>query len=291
MEQLSLFAERLPARPYCTDELTFGLRIRPKSAAAQCRYVQPNNPNQTSWLVFDVDHGDAALRWSDVNLPAPSLIVVNRENGHAHLLYAIETPVFGSPEHQKPMRLLAAIYHAYLVKLDADCGYSGLISKNPLHSHWHVIARSDAVYSLGDLAEWVDLAKYKKLPKEAAESGLGRNCTMFDRLRKWAYQELRLYREVGDSKVWDRYVYAQATKMNDFPSPLPISEVRAIAKSTARWCWKHFDLAASDARFSKLQAHRGRKGGRPKTTTADGKPWEADGVSRATWYRRVRQKP
>jgi DNA invertase Pin-like site-specific DNA recombinase len=39
------------------------------------------------------------------------------------------------------------------------------------------------------------------------------------------------------------------------------SEVRAIAKSTAKWCRGRFDIQASGERFSKLQAHRGRKGG------------------------------
>jgi DNA invertase Pin-like site-specific DNA recombinase len=37
--------------------------------------------------------------------------------------------------------------------------------------------------------------------------------------------------------------------------------VHAIVRSVSRWTWKRFDIAASDARFSQVQAHRGSKGG------------------------------
>jgi len=50
-------------------------------------------------------------------------------------------------------------------------------------------------------------------------------------------------------------------KSNDFNTPLHASEVRAIAKSTANWCWNRFDIKASNERFSTLQAHRGKQGG------------------------------
>ena len=120
MEQLDLFAERLPARPYCTDDLTFGLIIRPKASAARCRYIQPNTPFAVSWLVFDLDHPYAAVRWEDDVIPTPSIIVTNCLNGHARLLYAIETPVFNAAGHPQPLRLAAAIQEALRQKLGGD---------------------------------------------------------------------------------------------------------------------------------------------------------------------------
>jgi hypothetical protein len=258
---LDLFASSLPAKPYCTDDLACGLKIRPKATAEKCRYIQPNTPTTLAWFVFDVDHADAAIRWDDAGLPPPTLTVVNLENGHAHLLYTIKTPVFCTPDHQKPLRLAAAIQEAYRQKLDADPGYSGLICKNPLNPHWRVLAHSGAVYDLGYLSEWVDISTAKKSPQEAHATGLGRNCTMFDGLRMWAYQWIAVYRDTATTREWDAVVLAQAEKLNTFATPLHTSEVRAIAKSTAKWCWNKFDIQASNERFSKLQAHRGKKSG------------------------------
>ena len=41
--------------------------------------------------------------------------------------------------------------------------------------------------------------------------------------------------------------------------PLAGNEVWHIAKSVAKWTWNKFDLAASDARFGKLQAYRSKQ--------------------------------
>lgn len=71
-------------------------------------------------------------------------------------------------------------------------------------------------------------------------------------------------------------------------SPLPYSEVKATAKSIAKYCWKSDFLAEQE--FIKRQTEKGRlgglkgKGGRPKTTSVS-KPWEALGISRSSWYR------
>ncbi|BDN90433.1 hypothetical protein KAM471c_42480 (plasmid) [Aeromonas caviae] len=50
--------------------------------------------------------------------------------------------------------------------------------------------------------------------------------------------------------------------------PLPHSEIKATAKSIARWVWNRFTPAG----FSQVQAHRGAKGGRiSKRPTKNGK--------------------
>lgn len=51
------------------------------------------------------------------------------------------------------------------------------------------------------------------------------------------------------------------TRNGDLLNPLQGNEVWHIAKSVSKWTWRRFDIAASDARFSALQAHRGRAGG------------------------------
>ncbi|EPE9611106.1 replication initiation protein [Escherichia coli] len=88
---LELFNDRLPLKPYFTDELRYGLRIAGKERALLARYIQFNQPHAQYWLCFDVDRPGAAIDWSDRNAPAPTLTITNPENGHAHLLYALKT--------------------------------------------------------------------------------------------------------------------------------------------------------------------------------------------------------
>ena len=156
--------------------------------------------------------------------------------------------------------MAAAIQEGLRQKLGGDIGYSGLISKNPLHTHWRVIVYANAIYDLAYLADWVDLDKPEKCQRRE-ERGLGRNCSLFDRLRHWAYRWIATYKDTATAAEWGQAVLAQAMKSNDFNTPLHESEVRAIAKSTAKWCWNRFDIKASNERFSTLQAHRGKQGG------------------------------
>lgn len=83
---------------------------------------------------------------------------------------------------------------------------------------------------------------------------------------------------------WQRAVLGQAEKLNVFTPPLSFSEVKAVSRSVARWTWRQF----SDEKFSVIQSARGKRGGRPATRTAEGEPWAAQGISRATYYRRMK---
>lgn len=274
------FLARLPRRPYCSDDLTTGLRIRPAETALRHRHIQPNAPLAVSWLVFDLDYALAALAWEKANLPPPTVSMVNPENGHAHLAYGLVTPVAtGDAARDAPIRYAAGIQAAYRASLGADNGYAGLIAKNPFHPTWraHWVNK---LYDLGELAEYVTLPK--RLPARE-HSGLFRNCSLFDELRAWAYQWVRVYKKNGATQSqWRDAVSGQAERLNQFDVPLADSEVHAVAKSVAKWVWQRF----SDDAFSALQSARGKLGGRPRSTCSEGVPWEALGISRATYYRR-----
>ena len=45
--------ERSPTKPYCTDDLLYGLRIRGRDVALKKRYLQLNSPLYCNWLIFD----------------------------------------------------------------------------------------------------------------------------------------------------------------------------------------------------------------------------------------------
>ena len=255
--QLDLFRSRVPARPYCTDELGAGLRIRDKETALAKRYVQVNPPPTVGYLVFDVDREGAAFAWEQHNLPAPSWAAINPANGHAHLAYAIQTPVVRTDAARvKPLKFLAAIQGAMTAQLGADPGYSMLITKNPLNPSWRVLSHDSAVYELHQLAEYVDL-KAKRLKRDAL--GLGRNCDLFDSLRHRAYREVGAFREGGCYETWAKSILATARKLNNYPQPLPDSEVKATAKSISKWVWRHFGTGAAVQRFIDRQKARQKR--------------------------------
>ncbi|MDX7644829.1 MULTISPECIES: replication initiation protein [Aeromonas] len=255
--QLDLFRERLPRKPYHTDEFTTGLSIADVSRALGARYIQPNGPTHRHWLVFDVDHAAATLSWDDVGAPAPNITVTNRANGHAHLIYGLETPIRTAPDGKvAPLRYAAAIEAALREKLGADLGYSGLICKNPLHTHWLVQVWEPASYDLSWLADYLDLSPYNGR-KQLPAYGLGRNCTLFEKTRQWAYKAIR--QGWPGYEAWLSAVIDRAIGYNvQFEQPLPANEVRHTAKSIAKWTHRNLTPAG----FSAVQTARGAKGGR-----------------------------
>ena len=282
MDIHAIFQARLPRRPYCSNDLSDGLVIRPAVTALQHRHLQPNAPLETAWLIFDLDNPGAASAWEKANLPPPTLSVSNPENGHAHLFYGLATPVgLSDAARDAPIRYAAAVQAAFLEKLCADTGYAGLIAKNPFHDAWRALWVQH-LYDLGELAEYVELHKRRVLHEAL---GLGRNCMLFDELRAWAYQWVREYkRNDANADLWHRAVLGQAEKLNVFAVPLLFNEVKAVAKSIAKWTWRNF----SDVGFSAIQSSRGKRGGRPATTTLHGEPWVEQGISRATYYRHLK---
>jgi len=294
---LELFNDRLPNKPYFSDDLYFGVRIAGKERAILAKYIQFNQPHAMYWLGFDVDRVGAAIDWSDRNAPAPTLSITNPENGHAHLLYALETSIRTAPDGKmKPLRYAAAVENALRKKLGADTGYSGLICKNPNHSHWKIAVWQPELYTLDWLADSLDLsaANNKEI---VADYGLGRNCTLFDKTRKWAYRAIR--QGWPEYEQWLNACYERSRVYNlQFSSPLDEREVNSIAKSIAKWTHENFNKKSFEdyvikTHSSKIQAIRGSKsrgGGRPsgsvdKLSNEFIKPWVSLGVSRATYYR------
>lgn len=266
----------LPYRPYCSDDLADGLRIRPLQTAKNRRYLQINPPTQQHYLVFDVDRQGAAFAWEDCNVAPPNYAAINPENGHAHLVYKLAEPVATS-EHGRlaPLRYLAAIERGYRIELGADAGYSGLVTRNPYKTRTLCIRKHE--YDLFELSDWLkrDLGEYAE--KETAVAGLGRNVTLFDTTRVWAYKAIRFYRVPERSRlfdVWRNEVEDYALGINaQFPTPLVYSEVKATAKSIAKYCWAH-DYQFEQA-FLKRQSDRGRMGGVAKGVRNEGKKRKA----------------
>lgn len=273
--QLDLFRERLPERPYCTNDLHAGISIRKAQNALRSRYIQPNGPTHKFWLVFDIDRPGAILDWHDRTAPPPNIAVINPQNHHGHLIYGLEIPVRtatdGKPE---PLRYAAAIEAALCDVLGADLAYAGLICKNPLHGYWNAHVYEERLYTLGDLESWLDLSAYADRRKNLPAYGLGRNCTLFNYLSQWAYRAIR-----QGWPAYDRWFEAVLTRAEGYnlqqfgsapAGALPHGEVKATAKSVARYTHRRF----SPEGFSAWQAVQGAKGG--KKSKGGGRPSRKD---------------
>lgn len=265
--------ERWPHKPYCSDDKT-ARRIRSLANALKYPYIQANPPHMRVWSIFDVDRAGGGLAWEDSGLPPPAWASINKENGHAHLVWGLTVPVLvDSPDmRQAPLRYLCAVESAFRAKLNADSGYSGLITKNPSHPLWRVLRGPRMSYDLGELAEYVDLSKHT--PKSKPEEiGLGRNVTVFEWLRHYAYRHIRHYKtDVRNFVLWQTHLNNKALERNgDFQNPMDGREIWHIAKSVSKWTWNKFDLANSDAKFSSHQAARGKASGRARAIAAEDK--------------------
>lgn len=292
---LKLFNDRLPHKPYFTDELQCGLRIAAKERAILAKYIQFNQPHAQYWLCFDVDRPGAAIDWSDLNAPAPTISIMNKANGHAHLLYALKTAVRTAPDGKiKPLKYAAAVESALREKLGADVGYSGLICKNPNHDNWQIAVWQSELYTLDWLADSLDLTSVNE-KLISPDYGLGRNCSLFDKTRKWAYRAIR--QGWPEYNQWLIACSERAAAYNlQFDSPLSDTEVLSIAKSIAKWTSSKiteasFQQFVAKTHTSELQSKRGaisKGGGRYKDINSNEslKPWEDLGVSRSTFYRK-----
>lgn len=262
-----LFADRRwPRRPYCTDELAAGLRVRSLTQALRRRYIQANPPMLRVWSIHDIDRPGAAVAWEDADLPPPTWATINRENGHAHLVWGLAAPVLvdGLAARQAPIRYLCAIESMMRARLGADPGFGGLITKNPAHPQWRTLRGPVLGYELRELADYLPGIE-RHLPRRRPETvGLGRNCDTFDHVRRWAYRTIRAYRTAGGLGSWNAWLAAcndRALAHNaEYPTPMDPRECWWIARSVAKWTWR----TLTPAGFRRWQAAQGRKGGLAK---------------------------
>jgi hypothetical protein len=287
MQQLKLFQNHLPNKARSCDNFDVDNKVRYITEAIKKRYIQPNDFNSLQWLVFDIDRPVCPDSIRNDNLaPEPTIFVSNPINRHAHLYYLIQTPVHKN-EHssQKAIQFVAAIEYGLAIKLDADMSYVGMLAKNALHADWEILHTVPQAYELHELAESVDTKLLSKPLKERLNYGLSRNCSVFDEVSKWSYRAIR--QGWPDYDQWHKAVLARTEMLNSqLNTPMDYSEYKHIVKSITNFTHTKFSKKA----FSERQSRVGKLGGRPKSTTANGNPWDALGISRATWYRRQESK-
>lgn len=222
-------------------------RIYSKKVAANFPTVSVNAVLR-KYMVFDVDYENAGCAWMDAGLPYPTMIIKNKENGHAHYVYELNEAVrFDKDASVKAMNFYKNIYHAIMNRLKADSGYMQYLMKNPLNSKWETITY-DVQYDLQDFADIFDTQEtFRPWKKEAELSDVGRNCYLFDLVRYWSYKNVGLYERY---EAWQEACLVKCFDNNiekdESGRVLPLSEVRSISKSIAKWTWqRRFEFGQS----------------------------------------------
>lgn len=177
------------------------------------------------------------------------------------------------------MNLLARVEAGLRRAVHADSSYGGRITKNPLNTRhtttWGINDENSAdsldAYTLRELASALDYAHLlPKLHERRAliASEVGRNVSLFDTTRNWAYRAVQRYWD-GPYSEWEETVFAYTMNKNfgviadEWGVPLPTTEVKHLARSISKWVWRRF----TPERFSAIQRHRAQQ--RWGTSTQD----------------------
>lgn len=234
------FIEALPTKVRSTNWFEEGTKFRKRENALSHRYVELNQLYK-KFIALDIDKPKAAFLWEESGLPPPTHVIVNPDNAHAHYLYELKTPIYYTEQaHRAPQKYYEATDIALTSLLDADTAFVGHLVKNPLHPSWRTISHKVS-YDLEDFKEWgVDLKGHKK--KQVLRQSLeGRNTTLFDTLRHWAYAEVKKQCSYAD---FQQIVDNKALSINGMfldcaNGILPVKEVLSTAKSVGTWTWRH----------------------------------------------------
>ena len=231
-------------------------------------------------LVLDCDN-PAALKRGLSDLPQPNWIVWRAANDHAHISWALAKPVHRhSAAKVEPLRYFAAVAEYYTAAVGADPGYAGVLSHNPAPKYrdskfsttW---GRRDP-YTLDELATVIP---FNWEPPKVRQTGVGRNVDLFEALLKWAAR----HENINVTALSAAMIINQ-----QFTVALPQSEVVATAKSVEKYRAQWAARGWHKPQWLAKQSARGKASGaaRRDGSIEAAKPWEAEGISRAWWYRK-----
>lgn len=253
------------SHPMAADDYRQGVYRYPREQALTMRNIQPNPRSTVARVVLDVDHPDALLRAFRTGIPKPSW-VAESPSGRAHVGYLLAVPVDTLRVDRRVMNFASRIEEALRRELDGDPAYGGHLTKNPLHPDWEVRWGDAALHTLAGMAHQLGTlpGRRPRTGKRPDIAGLGRNCYLFEEARTWAYEAVRRYWDDGP-ELFAEVVHDHVTELNQLlATPLPASEVKAIASSISRWTWEHF----TPEQFRAIQTQRSGKAAAKRTQRA-----------------------
>jgi hypothetical protein len=140
------------------------------------------------------------------------------------------------------IRYAVSIERRLALKLNADIGYTGFVSKNLLHDKWATEILHSEAYDLQELEVWLTPEQQALTrPNSKKEiDGLGRRMRIFTDLRYWSYRHVINARETMSREQWDTRILQQCERFNTFNNPLAYNHVKNTAKSVAKWTWTKY---------------------------------------------------
>lgn len=257
--------KRLPRTMMVSNNLNFGLHTEAKTTGVRNRYIQINHQNLTKMMVFDVDNPVGLYNWKYLDIPVPNLIIINPKNQHCHMVYLLSEQNYicrSEKARLKDILMYQAIYTELCERLHADPRYVQKIMKNPFHNSWDTQVLHDDTYTFEDFSKYVDYTAIRNFEGPASRSdesyireAEGRNCTVFERTRYYAYAALKNYNfgySEEDALNFYNAVSSYAENINnEFEEPLGIREIKATVKSIVNWTLIHFGAATEKQDFEK----------------------------------------
>jgi hypothetical protein len=247
---LEAFRERLPRYPYATDDPRQGMRPRKKERALEHVYIQVGRyPHAIFRIVLDLDE---PTWWDAMDRIPPTLTIPNPQAPwKAHIVYELDPPVWlSSPEAHEgqgnPFALVREVDALLRAYFGADPAYNGLLGRNPL-VHPHLIG-GGKLWDLPSLLEELrDLTPRRRAQAYLDTATYGRNCTLFDHVRAFAYGVVAMYRgKPNGFELFRQAVAHEAHRLNrelfrGHPQgPLPPNEVGWVVKSVAKWTFYRY---------------------------------------------------
>lgn len=254
---------------------------RSEAQGSDYRSIQINPKGYYRFMVIDIDRSDSKdIVLGNEYMPSPSFFVLDPYKGTGHAVYCIKNPVPHSDTwvKSKPYRYYRYVRSLVNKVLDGDPNYTGHFMKNPFSEDFITLWGSNSnVYSLSELensanaalenmsdedivtisidgkkvSQKHDLDRIKKQRDNAVkleEQKHGRNKSMFDIARKWAYKNRH---KAKSQSQWFDDVYAKCAECNvllaqtDFADKgeLHHSEVASTARSIAMWTWHNAQMS------------------------------------------------
>lgn len=257
--------------------------------------------NSYAAIGLDVDGRDRVVEFLEAvasrRLPEPNFLVERRESGNVQAHFCLAVPVHRGPDaRERPLRALVRVAEYLVVEAQADEGFTGVLCRNPMESVHRDARAVDGPcrtlwgrrepYTLRELTNIIPLG-WKR--PTVAVSAIGRNVTLFR----------NLMRETGKKRNWGKPVLPLAIAMADGirrtldgDHPFTDREVRDTAASVERYQSRNLETGKTQAGYKAILSALGRRGGlksgqvRRRGSVTESQPWQAEGVSRATWYRR-----